>query len=185
MPSAAYKQKAAITAEMRQRETDDIVRLFKADLSRTQIAHQMGLSLGTVSDRLVEAGFPKGEAGRRWTDDENAVIAEAAEDPAATAESIAHRLPGRSTAVIAPKLRSARLALGIKPTQRKPRPTETRRAEQQPTGIPDWPLPPGAYRNNQGITLLRVSFLTGTQTTSTDSQVDGATSFSMAKVSNG
>lgn len=159
MPAAAYMEKVAITAETRQRETDDIARLFKAGLSRTQIAHQTGLALGTVSDRLVDAGFPKGEPGRRWTDEENAVIAEAAEDPAATAESIAHRLPDRSTAVIAPKLRAARLATGIKPPQRAPQPNQVKQPAEAAPKLPDWPLPHGAMRGMHGITLPRISML--------------------------
>jgi len=159
MPSAAYLEKAATSAETRQRETDDIVRLLKGGLSRTQIAHQMGLALGTVSERLVAAGFPKGGAGRRWTVAENAVIAEAAEDPTATAESIAHRLPDRNTAVIAPKLRTARLALGIKPTQRGPQPNQVNQPVEPASKLPDWPLPPGAMRGMHGITLPRISML--------------------------
>ena len=160
MPSTAVLEKAIINASARQRETEAIAQLFIGGLSRTQIAHQMGLATSTVSDRLVEAGFPKGEAGRRWTEEENAVIAEAAGDPTATAESIAHRLPGRKVAVIVPKLRAARQALGDKRGQKQPTSQlHTQPAEALEAGMPDWPLPPGATRDRRGITLPRISIL--------------------------
>lgn len=162
MPSADCMEKAAIIADTKERETAEIVRLFKEErLSRTQISRLLGLAFSTVSDRLAAAGFPKGPVGRIWTEAENAILAEAAEDPKATAKSLAQRLPGRHEATISEKLRAARLTLGIKPAQRKLRPMKTGQTEQQPTGFPDWPLPRGAYRNNQGITLPRLSILAG------------------------
>ncbi|MCM5556312.1 hypothetical protein [Pleomorphomonas sp. JP5] len=158
MPSTAVLEKVTINASARQRETEAIVQLFNGGLSRTQIAHQMGMATSTVSDRLVDAGFPKGEAGRRWTEEENAVIAEAARDPAATAKSIAHRLPGRKTVVIVPKLRAARQALSDKRGRKQPTPQlRTQPTEVLEAGMPNWPLPPGAMRDRRGITLPRIS----------------------------
>ncbi|WP_026784176.1 hypothetical protein [Pleomorphomonas koreensis] len=159
MPSQDRLKKAAIIAETRRRETAEIVRLFESGQNRMQISRQLDLAPSTVSDRLAQAGFAKGKPGVPWTDAENAVLAEAAEDTTIFGKAIVDRLPGRSEAVINEKLRAMRLAAGLVTARRHtpPKPIIPTDAEEDDSA--NWPLPPGAMRGLHGITLPRVSIL--------------------------
>lgn len=159
MSSVADRQKAAIIAETRKRETDEAERLFREGWSRTRIARHLGIPPSTVSDRLRARGHGKGMAPPTWSGDEQAIIAEAARDPAMHAGAIAHRLPGRSCPAINEKLRAARLAGGHAPGRRS-----APLVEEARSSMPEWDLPPGAYRDWRGITLKLIPCLTEDRT---------------------
>ncbi len=159
MSSVADRQKAAIIAETRKRETDEAERLFRQGWSRTRIARHLGIPPSTVSDRLKARGHDRGTAPPAWSKEECAILAEAARNPAMHAGDIAHRLPGRSRPAINERLRAVRLACGHTPGRRSaPLVEETR------SSMPDWELPPGAYRDRRGITLKFIPCLTEERT---------------------
>lgn len=145
-------------AELRAWQGAETYRLHVAGYTRTRIAAEIGISTAKVSQHLAARGIAPVHTRKPITPAERAIIAEAVTDRSISIGMLAQRLPGRDHGLIGERLRMMRVDAGqtIKRQGARPPVSVERDEDEAPCG-PDWPLPPGAYRDRHGITIARIA----------------------------